>query len=107
MNTAVTHSGQEGPLLEVEGLAISHAAVPITTPLGIVVERGETIAIVGRSGSGKSLTARAIAGILPPGINATGTVTLDGIPLMQLAESELRRSAGFVCRCLCRIHSRC
>ncbi|AWM28098.1 hypothetical protein AOX55_00005320 (plasmid) [Sinorhizobium fredii CCBAU 25509] len=48
--------------------------------MGIVVERGETSAIVGESGSGKSLTARAIAGILPPGIIATGAITIDGIP---------------------------
>ncbi|TGQ37224.1 ABC transporter ATP-binding protein [Mesorhizobium sp. M00.F.Ca.ET.216.01.1.1] len=95
MNTAVARAGQEGPLLTVEGLAISHGAVPITTSLSIVVERGETIAIVGESGSGKSLTARAIAGILPPGINAAGAVTLDGMPLMRLAERELRKIRGF------------
>jgi peptide/nickel transport system ATP-binding protein len=80
--------------LEVQGLAISHGAVPLTTSLSIVVARGETIAIVGESGSGKSLTARAIAGILPPGIHATGNITLDGIPLMTLAESELRKIRG-------------
>ena len=95
MNTGVARAGQKSPLLNVEGLAISHGAMPITTPLSIVVERGETVAIVGESGSGKSLTARAIAGILPPGVNATGTVTLDGIPLMRLAERELRKIRGF------------
>ncbi|MCV3210726.1 ABC transporter ATP-binding protein [Mesorhizobium sp. YC-39] len=95
MNTAVVGAGQEGPLLNVEGLVISHGAVPITAPLNIAVERGETIAIVGESGSGKTLTARAIAGILPPGINATGAVTLDGIPLLRLAERELRKIRGF------------
>lgn len=95
MKTVVARAGQEGPLLTVEGLAIAHGAVPITTPLDIVVERGDTIAIVGESGSGKSLTARAIAGLLPPGIVATGAVTLDGIPLMRLAERELRKIRGF------------
>lgn len=94
MNTAVAREGQESPLLKVEGLAISHGDVPITLPLEIVVERGETIAIVGESGSGKSLTARAIVGILPPGINAKGAVTLDGVPLMRLAERELRKIRG-------------
>ena len=91
----MARSDPESPLLKVEGLAISHGAVPITTPLSIAVGRGEAIAIVGESGSGKSLTARAIAGILPPGINATGDVTLDGIPLMRLAETELRKIRGF------------
>jgi peptide/nickel transport system ATP-binding protein len=87
--------GQTGPLLNVEGLSISHGAVPIATSLNIVVERGQSIAIVGESGSGKSLTARAIAGILPRGISATGDVVLDGISLMRLTESELRKIRGF------------
>ncbi|PSH56397.1 ABC transporter ATP-binding protein [Phyllobacterium sophorae] len=86
---------REGPLLEVKGLTISHGAIPITTSVDIVLKRGETIAIVGESGSGKSLTARAIAGILPPGMSATGAVTLDGIPLMRVSESELRKIRGF------------
>ncbi|WP_199773106.1 ABC transporter ATP-binding protein [Ensifer adhaerens] len=94
MKTVVARAGQEGPLLTVEGLAIAHGAVPITTPLDIVVERGDAIAIVGESGSGKSLMARAIAGLLPPGIVATGAVTLDGIPLMRLAEREFRKIRG-------------
>ena len=87
--------GQTRPLLNVEGLSISHGVVPIATSLNMVVERGQTIAIVGESGSGKSLTARAIAGILPRGISATGDVVLDGISLMRLAESELRKIRGF------------
>lgn len=95
MNRTVARAGEHSSLLEVEKLAISHGAVPITTPLDIIVKRGETVAIVGESGSGKSLTARAIAGILPPGINATGTITLDGIPLMRLSERELRKIRGF------------
>ena len=95
MNTVEKSGGKTRPLLNVEGLSISHGVVPIATSLNIVVERGQTIAIVGESGSGKSLTARAIAGILPRGISATGDVVLDGISLMRLAESELRKIRGF------------
>jgi peptide/nickel transport system ATP-binding protein len=95
VNAGEVSGGQKKPLLDVKGLSVSHGAVPIATSLNIVVERGQTIGIVGESGSGKSLTARAIAGILPRGISATGDVTLDGIPLMRLAESELRRIRGF------------
>ncbi|MBB4166435.1 ABC transporter ATP-binding protein [Rhizobium sp. BK538] len=95
MNRTVARAGEDSLLLEVEKLAISHGVVPITTSLDIIVKRGETVAIVGESGSGKSLTARAIAGILPPGINATGTIMLDGIPLMRLSERELRQIRGF------------
>jgi peptide/nickel transport system ATP-binding protein len=87
--------GQTRPLVNVEGLSISHGAVPIATSLNIVVERDQTVAIIGESGSGKSLTARAIAGISPRGISPTGDVVLDGISLMRLAESELRKIRGF------------
>ncbi|WFU06789.1 ABC transporter ATP-binding protein (plasmid) [Rhizobium sp. CB3171] len=95
MNTGKAREIQDRPLLEVRGLAISHGAMPITTPLDIVLGRGETIAIVGESGSGKSLTARAIAAILPPGISATGAIVLDGMPLARLAERELQKIRGF------------
>jgi peptide/nickel transport system ATP-binding protein len=95
VNTVEVSWGQTRPLLNVEGLSISHGAVPIATSLNIVVERGQTVAIIGESGSGKSPTARAIAGILPRGIGATGDVVLDGISLMRLAESELRKIRGF------------
>jgi peptide/nickel transport system ATP-binding protein len=95
MNKTEADTEQESSFLKVEGLAISHGAVPITTSLNIGVKRGETIAIVGESGSGKTLTARAIAGILPPDISATGRVMLGGTALLSLTESELRKIRGF------------
>jgi ABC-type dipeptide/oligopeptide/nickel transport system ATPase component len=45
------------------------------------VRRGECLGIVGESGAGKSLTLRAIVGLLPAGVRLhSGSVTLDGLP---------------------------
>ena len=42
------------------------------------IEAGKTLALVGQSGSGKSLTSLALMGLLPPNATVTGAVTLPG-----------------------------
>lgn len=46
--------------------------------LSLTIEPGETLAVVGESGCGKSTTAAVVAGLLPP---TSGTVIVDGTPL--------------------------
>ena len=57
-------------VLDVEALAVSvntEAGLrPLVTDLSFSLDRGETLAIAGESGSGKSITALAIMGLLPP-----------------------------------------
>ncbi|WP_229399190.1 ABC transporter ATP-binding protein [Micromonospora okii] len=57
------------------------------------VEPGERIAVVGPSGAGKSTLGRLVAGIEPP---TTGTVTIDGVALADLAVDDLRRRVALV-----------
>lgn len=62
--------------------------------LDLLVAAGEVTALVGRSGSGKSLTARAVAALLPEGARARGSVLLeDGAPLQVLGLSPRRARA--------------
>jgi oligopeptide/dipeptide ABC transporter ATP-binding protein len=60
------------------------------------VEAGETLAVLGESGSGKSVTAQAVMGILdsPPGRIADGRVLFHGEDLLRMPREERRRVRG-------------
>ncbi|MDT3724035.1 ABC transporter ATP-binding protein [Streptomyces sp. DSM 41972] len=60
------------------------------------VDEGETLAVLGESGSGKSVTAQAVMGILdtPPGRITGGEVVFQGRDLLKLKEEERRRVRG-------------
>jgi oligopeptide transport system ATP-binding protein len=60
------------------------------------VDSGETLAVLGESGSGKSVTAQAIMGILdvPPGRIAGGEILFQGQDLLKLKEEERRKVRG-------------
>jgi len=64
-------------LLSVRGLRIAFAGVEVVRGLSFDVRAGEVLAVVGESGAGKSLTARALLGMLPREAATTGTVTPD------------------------------
>ena len=58
------------------------------------VDSGGRLGIIGESGSGKSMTALAILGLLPDGMRAVGSVLLDGQEILGLPDSQLRRIRG-------------
>ncbi|MFJ7588874.1 ABC transporter ATP-binding protein [Streptomyces sp. NPDC097617] len=60
------------------------------------VAEGETLAVLGESGSGKSVTAQAVMGILdmPPGRIAGGEILFKGKDLLKMKEEERRRIRG-------------
>jgi oligopeptide transport system ATP-binding protein len=60
------------------------------------LHEGETLAILGESGSGKSVTAQAIMGILdsPPGFITGGEVRYCGQDILKLSDEERRRVRG-------------
>ncbi len=64
--------------------------------VNFTLERGETLAILGESGSGKSVSAQAIMGIVdsPPGRIAGGSVRLQGEELLQLEAEAMRQVRG-------------
>ncbi|MFC8388610.1 MULTISPECIES: ABC transporter ATP-binding protein [unclassified Streptomyces] len=64
--------------------------------VGYGVDAGETLAVLGESGSGKSVTAQAVMGILdtPPGRITGGEVLFQGRDLLKLKEEERRRVRG-------------
>lgn len=58
------------------------------------VKRGETLGIIGESGSGKSITCKALVGLNPSRLKVTGKVHFDGHNLLALSESQLRKYRG-------------
>ncbi len=88
------------PLLTVEDLSVSFhtSAGEFDAVKSIKFElfRGETIAILGESGSGKSVSASAVMGILdsPPGYIRGGAAFLDGVNLFELSPSDRRVMMG-------------
>ncbi|MHA7066756.1 ABC transporter ATP-binding protein [Azospirillum argentinense] len=87
------------PVLAVDGLSIGfqtrRGLLPAVRELSFSVRSGEMLAIVGESGCGKSLTALALLGLVPPPGRVTdGTVRLEGRDLLALDEAALRRVRG-------------
>jgi peptide/nickel transport system ATP-binding protein len=60
----------------VEDLCISYRDTPIVRGLNFSLGRGERVGLIGESGSGKSLTALAIMGLLPDGLRSSGSILL-------------------------------
>jgi len=89
-------------LLEVQSLSLefrgSRGAAPITAlqDVSFTLDRGETLAVLGESGSGKSITAKAVMGILPkPAAVVTGgQIRFDGTDLLSLSAARLRSVQG-------------
>ncbi|WP_062460915.1 ATP-binding cassette domain-containing protein [Demequina soli] len=59
-------------------LAVLGPAGPMVEPISAEIAPGATLALIGESGSGKTLTAKSIVGLLPRGFRATGTVSVAG-----------------------------
>ncbi|SSC24743.1 ABC transporter, partial [Klenkia terrae] len=63
------------PLLEVDDVDVSYGDVPALTGLTVTVAEGETLAVIGANGGGKSTLLKTVAGVLRP---RRGDVRLDG-----------------------------
>ena len=63
--------------------------------ISFAISKGETFALLGESGCGKSVTAQGIMRLLPAaGRVLTGSVQLDGEELLALPEADMRRIRG-------------
>jgi len=90
----------DAPLLVVDGLRtyfdLRHGTVKAVDDMNFALAPRETLAIVGESGCGKSITALSLMRLVPdpPGRIAGGKVTLDGVDLFSLSEEAMRGVRG-------------
>ncbi len=85
-------SGQ--PVVQVEDLDVYYGTSQILFGVGLSVQQGETMALLGRNGAGKSTTMKAIMGLAPA---RRGKVTLRGRVMSGLAPHHIARAGlGFV-----------
>jgi ATP-binding cassette, subfamily B, bacterial len=78
--------------LELRGVTVRQAGQAVLDRLDLVVPAGAIVAVVGRSGSGKSLLAALAGRLVDPD---EGEVLLDGVPLRELGRRELRRAVQY------------
>ncbi|WP_261564920.1 ATP-binding cassette domain-containing protein [Frankia gtarii] len=81
-------------LLEVTDLRVRLGGVDVVDGVSFALAAGERVGLIGESGSGKSLTALAVLGLLPPGARVTGSVRLHGRELLGGSDRELSRLRG-------------
>jgi len=85
------------PLLNVKDLLVTIGDAPVVDHMNFTIRAGETLALVGESGCGKSLTARAVMGLLPPvARRRAGTIELDGRDIAPLDEARMAAIRGDV-----------
>ena len=93
-------SNSNKSLLKVNNLSVSfdttEGSFDAVKAVNFDLEKGETLAIIGESGSGKSVTASVIMGILtcPPGKVKSGEVFLNEVDILKLADVDRRKLMG-------------
>lgn len=75
------------PVLNIESLTVAFDGKPAITDVSLQVAAGESVALVGGSGAGKSTVARAIAGLVTP---TAGRVVFDGVDLTAVPQRRRR-----------------
>ena len=87
------------PLIEIKGLCtefrLANGVLKAVRCLDLTLEAGETLALVGESGCGKSITAASIMRLVPPpGRIVSGSIIFKGRDLLKLGEDEMREIRG-------------
>ncbi len=93
------NAGSDLPLLDIHDLTVEFATrrgvVRAVQHINLTVAKGETVGIVGKSGSGKSVTSYAVMRILDrAGSIAEGSVMFSGLDLRGIPESDMRDMRG-------------
>jgi len=99
-NTEKISGETKASILEVSDLSVSfhllEGVIPAVAGVDLILNQGEVLGVVGESGCGKSVTARAVMRIIPtpPGSIDSGRVQFEGRDLFKLFEAEMEGIRG-------------
>jgi ABC-type multidrug transport system fused ATPase/permease subunit len=92
-SAAAPHGGWRGQI-RFDGVRFGYRGEPdVLDGVDLLIPAGQTVALVGRTGAGKTTIARLVARFYDP---LEGRVSVDGVPLQELTEPELRRVVAMV-----------
>ncbi|MEU8263712.1 ABC transporter ATP-binding protein [Micromonospora sp. NPDC048999] len=81
-------------ILETSGLTITLGGQPLVHDVSFGLAARDRIGLIGESGSGKSLTALALLGLLPPSMRTSGRILIDGEDHLGAPDRQWRRVRG-------------
>lgn len=88
----------DAPILNVTDLKVSTnssaASATLLDHISLEIPRGGRVGLIGESGSGKSLTALSIIGLLPEALRTSGSITFHGRELLGLSDREMSKLRG-------------
>jgi oligopeptide/dipeptide ABC transporter ATP-binding protein len=77
------------------GITSRNGVFPLVSDASLTIGAGEVTGLVGETGSGKSLVAKSIAGLLPRGLEVvSGSIVFDGVELTNATKAQLRAIHG-------------
>lgn len=95
-NRESSPAGSDDALIEVRGLNVVFGSQHVLRDIDLTIPRGQTLAIIGESGCGKTVLLKTLIGLIPP---TRGEVRFDGKNLARLSDQELTKQRiryGFV-----------
>lgn len=87
---------EQRPLVQTESLTIRFGRQLVLSNISLTITRGETVAVIGESGCGKTMFLKSLVGLIPP---SSGRVLFDGRDIYAMPDRELtrlRKQFGFV-----------
>jgi peptide/nickel transport system ATP-binding protein len=81
-------------ILAIEDLTVSHGEKVIVDKVSLTMDKGEWFALVGQSGSGKTMLSQAVGQLLGPNLTASGRVIYQGDNLLECSKEKINQLRG-------------
>lgn len=86
-NSGINDAGNEGHMIKLSGVTKSFGEIDVLTGVDLELHRGDSMVLIGASGSGKSLLLKTMIGLARPD---AGTVEIDGKDVRRMRSAERR-----------------